>query len=37
LERTTLHNQIDQNDRPIQINKDGFTVQLNGKTAAVYR
>ncbi len=37
LEGTTLHNQIDQNDRPIQINKDCFTVQLNGKTAAVYR
>jgi glycosidase len=37
LEGKVLHNQIEENDLPIQISKDGFMVQLNGKTAAVYK
>ena len=37
LEGKVLSNQIDNNGQSIQISKDGFTIQLNGKTAAVYK
>ena len=37
LEGKILSNQIDNNEQSIQISKDGFTIQLNGKTAAVYK
>lgn len=37
LEGKTLQNQINPNEAPISIDQEGFSVQLDGKTAAVYK
>jgi glycosidase len=37
LEGKSLYSYIDKSSSPIQIDKDGFAVQLNGKTAAIYK
>jgi hypothetical protein len=37
LEGKTLQNQINPAEAPITIDEEGFFVQLNGKTGAVYK